>query len=488
MEFYSDKVNIFGLEVKYYGILMAAAFIVGLIFAIVFTKKKGYKKSLPFDLLLIVFPSAIIGARLCYVLFNWGDGWTFVEILQIWNGGLMIYGGVGFAVISIAIYCAIKKIKLVSILDMLAPCLILGQAIGRWGNYFNQEAYGALIVDPKYQWFPFGVFIERSHFTQEATNQVVKAFGSVSVDGAWFNATFFYESMWCLIGFILLYFIFTKTKRLGLTTATYFVFYGVERLLVELIRTDSLYIGTVKVSVLISIALVASGLVWLTILAIKKPNSKKASGGLSGAVEVSSGQSLSLEDLEDLDDINKIHQSAIEPKDKIEKQDKLDLVNLYKKLEAKSESNLISEKQTDENPEQVANNINEIRLKNWIDEYKNNSTNEIDKKLDENKNVEQTQQPTNKIFAIKTEIAAAEKFLKEEEKQIDKIQENIEQQIDENTSQKTEQQDKKSRVEELKSNQIWSEDMLKNLLEELRNEKQDNLKNKNDDTTTDNNK
>lgn len=267
--------EIFGVSIKFYGILMALAFIIGLVFAIKFAKQKGYSSSLPYDLILIVFPSAIVGARLNYVLFTLDRGWTFLEVLQIWNGGLMIYGGVLFAVGAIAIYCAVKKISFVKILDMLAPCLILGQAIGRWGNFFNQEAYGALITNPSFQWFPFGVYIEKSHFTSEATKQVLDAFGTTAVEGAWFNATFFYESMWCLIGFVLLYFIYTKTNKVGLTTASYFVFYGIERFFVEMLRTDSLYLGPIKISVLISLLLVVSGIVWLAIMFAKDYKNKK---------------------------------------------------------------------------------------------------------------------------------------------------------------------------------------------------------------------
>lgn len=270
MNLWIDGFNLFGLEIKFYGILMATAFLVALLFAVKFCKQKGYDKSLPFDLLLIVFPSAIVGARLNYVLFTLDRGWTFLEVLQIWNGGLMIYGGVLFAVIAIIIYCLVKKISILQVLDMLAPCLILGQAIGRWGNFFNQEAYGALITNSAFQWFPFGVWIESSHFTESASRQVFEAFGTTAVDGAWFNATFFYESFWCLLGFVALYFIYKKTNSKGLTTASYFVIYGFERFFVEMLRTDSLYLGSIKISVLISAILFIVGVVWIAYILIKK--------------------------------------------------------------------------------------------------------------------------------------------------------------------------------------------------------------------------
>ena len=268
--------KIFGLEIKFYGILMASAFVIGLFLAMKYCKQKGYSENIPYELLIIVFPTAIVGARLNYVLFTLSERtWSFVDILSIWHGGLMIYGGVIFSVIAIAIYCHFKKISFVAILDMLAPILILGQAIGRWGNFFNQEAYGSLITNSSFQWFPFGVYIENSHFTTAASQQVADFYGTTAIDGVWFNATFFYESIWCLGGFFLLHFLFKKTKQKGLCTATYLAYYGFERFFVEQLRTDSLYIGSVRVSVLISglIFLLGAGL--LIYFMVKNYKNKK---------------------------------------------------------------------------------------------------------------------------------------------------------------------------------------------------------------------
>ena len=267
-----DGFSIFGLNIKFYGILMSLAFIVGVLIVYKLAPKKGFDKNIAFDLVLIAFPCAIVGARLNYVLFTLDRGWTFVEILQIWNGGLMIYGGVLFAAIGIAVYCRFKKYSILKVFDMIAPALILGQAIGRWGNFFNQEAYGSLVTNPGLQWFPFSVWIEKGHFTTEAQQQVISAYGTDYVDGAWFNATFFYESFWCAIGFVMLYLLSKKTNKVGLVTASYFVFYGVERFFVEMLRTDSLYLGSIKVSVLISAVLVLVGAAFLVYQFV---NSKK---------------------------------------------------------------------------------------------------------------------------------------------------------------------------------------------------------------------
>lgn len=268
--------NLFGIEVKFYGILMASAFIIGLFLLIKYCKFKGYDENLPYELLLVIFPSSIIGARLNYILFTLDRNWTFLEMLSIWHGGLMIYGGVLFSVVALAIFCKIKKISFIAVLDMLAPLLILGQAIGRWGNFFNQEAYGSLITNPSFQWFPFGVYIESSHFTDEARQQVLNAFGSLSgVDGAWFNATFFYESIWCFGGFVLLHNMFKKTDTPGLLSATYLAYYGIERFFVEMLRTDSLYLGGIKISVLVSAVIFVAGLSYLIYLYVKNQRLKK---------------------------------------------------------------------------------------------------------------------------------------------------------------------------------------------------------------------
>lgn len=268
--------TIFGVSIKFYGILMALAFVVGFLIIKKLAKQKGFSDNLAYDMVLIAFPCGILGARLNYVLFTPENNWTFLEILQIWNGGLMIYGGVLFAMIGIIIYCVCKKYNIIKVFDIIAPALILGQAIGRWGNFFNQEAYGSLITNSGLQWFPFGVYIDSSHFTAEAQTQITNAYGSLNgISGAWFNATFFYESLWCFLGFWLLMFINKKTDKMGLSLATYLAYYGLERFFVEMIRTDSLYIGSLKVSVLISAIIFVVGATYLVYLLVEKLKHKK---------------------------------------------------------------------------------------------------------------------------------------------------------------------------------------------------------------------
>ena len=221
MRSYTPPANgfeIFGIEVKFYGLIMALSMFLGVMLACRLAKKRGVKSDDIYLLALIVLPCAVVGARLYYCFF-YEYNYTFRELFNIRQGGLAIYGGVIGGVIGIIIFALIKKNwKMIFVLcDICAPCLILGQALGRWGNFFNQEAYGNLITNTNLQWFPFAVFIES--------------------ENAWFQATFFYESLWNLIGLGILLFVYLKTKRTGITTAIYLVWYGLGRLWIEGLRT-----------------------------------------------------------------------------------------------------------------------------------------------------------------------------------------------------------------------------------------------------------
>lgn len=248
-----DGFTIFGYEIRFYGVIMAFSMLIGVILACYLAKKRGVKSDDILLLALIVLPCAIVGARLYYCIFE--GGYSFKELFNIRGGGLAIYGGVIGGIIGIIIFALIKKdFKIVvKLLDICAPCLILGQAMGRWGNFFNQEAYGSFISDPNLRWFPFGVLIE------DRCRQTGCLCGNVA--GAWHLATFFYESLWNLIGFAVLLIVFFKTKKTGLTTATYLVWYGVGRTFIEGLRMDSLYLGStgIRVSQALSMLLVLVG-------------------------------------------------------------------------------------------------------------------------------------------------------------------------------------------------------------------------------------
>ena len=248
-----DSFFIGTLEIKYYGVIMALSMLFGVLLACKLAKKHNIKSDDIFLLALIVLPCAVVGARLYYCIFYEHD-YTFLEIFNLRQGGLAIYGGVIGGILGIIIFALIKKdTKIVfKLLDVCAPCLILGQALGRWGNFFNQEAYGNLVANEKLQWFPYAVFIED--------------------ENAWFQATFFYESLWNLAGLFVLLLIFKKSKSIGTTTASYLVWYGIGRTIIEGMRTDSLYIGStnLRVSQLLSVVMVVVGVIVLVFNFINK--------------------------------------------------------------------------------------------------------------------------------------------------------------------------------------------------------------------------
>lgn len=219
------------------------------------------------DLLTIALPMAIIGARVYYVAFEWesyaGD---FLSIIAIWKGGLAIFGGVIGAVIGAIIFCKWRKVKLGYVLDIGAAPLILGQAIGRWGNFVNQEAFGAAVTDVSKQWFPLSVYIDKVH---SVFNPDTAAWEICTQP--WHQATFFYESMWNLLVFVILMLLRKKTKSRGSVFALYLVLYGAGRAVIEGMRTDSLWLipGVVRVSQALSIALVILGAAYLIFRRIK---------------------------------------------------------------------------------------------------------------------------------------------------------------------------------------------------------------------------
>lgn len=237
-----------GLNIHWYGILICLGIIGGVWLAKVLAKRRGYTFEMIVDFLILALPLALIGARIYYVAFEWeryaGD---FLEMISIWHGGMAIYGGVIGAVIAAIIFCKWKKIPLGDLLDIGAPPLILGQAVGRWGNFVNQEAFGNLITDPNLQWFPYGVYIERL--------------------GEWHQATFFYESLWNFIVLGALLLLWKKIKRRGNVFVWYLILYGAGRFFIEGLRTDSLWLvpGVIRVSQLLSAILVIGGIVYLLV-------------------------------------------------------------------------------------------------------------------------------------------------------------------------------------------------------------------------------
>lgn len=248
--------TLFGRDIYWYGVLMA----VGIILAVILAMREGKRKKLPqdaiIDLCLVIIPCGIVGARIYYVLFELENYISNpISILYIWEGGLAIYGAVIFGLLGAVIYAKKKKIRFLRLVDCIAPGLVLAQAIGRWGNFFNQEAFGNPVTNEALLWFPMSVRIDAIHY-----------FNGELCSNPYHLATFFYESLWCLLIFIALWLLRKKFKHDGDCFLLYALLYSFERMFVEGMRGDSLYLiqpdaagmGGVRVSQLLSaIAFVA---------------------------------------------------------------------------------------------------------------------------------------------------------------------------------------------------------------------------------------
>ena len=231
-----STLTIFGFSIHWYGVLIALGVLGAVLLAWRREEKLGLKRETTLDLALICVPAGILCARLYYVLFSW-DYYAAhpAEILDIRGGGLAIYGGVIGGVLAGWIYSRAKKLSFGTLADLVAPGLAFGQAVGRWGNFLNQEAYGAAVTKARLQFFPLSVYIEGS---------------------GWHWATFFYESLWCALicTFLLIAERRGFFKRKGDTFLWYLFLYALERCLVEGLRTDSLYIGPLRISQALSLA------------------------------------------------------------------------------------------------------------------------------------------------------------------------------------------------------------------------------------------
>lgn len=251
--------TVFGYSVHWYGIIIA----VGFTLAVLYGGRMAYKWKMSLDgmtdVLIWGTLLGIIGARLYYVAFEW-DYYSvhLSEIPAIWNGGIAIYGGIIGALIGAAIGCKVGKINYLNLLDLGALGLLIGQGIGRWGNFFNQEAFGTNTDTAL-----FRMWSTKIRDTLEASADALAAKG-IDVDPATaVHPTFLYESVWCLLSFVILHIIVTKHRKFkGEIFMLYGVLYGAERMVVEGMRTDSLYIGdtTIRVSQLLSLIIVVVAL------------------------------------------------------------------------------------------------------------------------------------------------------------------------------------------------------------------------------------
>ncbi len=248
--------SIFGYEVHWYGIIIAFGFML----AVLYGGRMAYKWKMSLDgmtdVLIWGTIFGIVCARAYYVIFEWSYYKDhLIEIPQIWNGGIAIYGGIIGALIGAAIGCKTGKINFPNLLDLGALGLLIGQGIGRWGNFFNQEAFGVNTTTA-----PFRMWSQKIHDDLVSSADTLTAKGIEFDPNLPVHPTFLYESVWCLLGFFILNYMVHKHRHFkGEIFMLYGVWYGLERAVVEGLRTDSLYIGdtTLRVSQLLSIAIVA---------------------------------------------------------------------------------------------------------------------------------------------------------------------------------------------------------------------------------------
>lgn len=251
--------TVFGHEIHWYGLIIAF----GLLLAVLYGGRMAYKWKMSLDgmtdVLIWGIIFGIICARLYYVAFEW-DYYSrhLNEIPAIWSGGIAIYGGIIGALIGAAIGCKVGKINFLNLIDLGALGLLIGQGIGRWGNFFNQEAFGSNTDAALFRmWSP------KIRDTLQASADLLADKGMTVDPNTAVHPTFLYESVWCLLSFAVLHFVTTRCRKFkGQTFMLYGVLYGAERMIVEGMRTDSLYIAntSIRVSQLLSAIIVVVAL------------------------------------------------------------------------------------------------------------------------------------------------------------------------------------------------------------------------------------
>ena len=239
--------NIFGFNVYYYSLCILLGVIVAYILITREGKKQGLPKEFISDLIFYTLIIGILGARVYYCVFNL-DYYLAnpSEILKIYNGGLAIHGGVIAGLIFVYFYTKKKNVSFIKILDIVAPAVIIAQSFGRWGNFFNQEAHGGITT---YQ------NLKNMHIPEFIIN-------GMHIEGKYYYPTFFFESIWCLIGFIILMFVRrNKNLRKGFQIGFYFIWYGIGRFFIEALRTDSLMFFNLKIAQIVSLVGIIIGII-----------------------------------------------------------------------------------------------------------------------------------------------------------------------------------------------------------------------------------
>lgn len=244
------------LDIHWYGVLIALGMLLAVVYACRRSKSFGLKDNDLIDGVLCIVPFAVICARIYYCIFQWeAYADNPISVLYIWEGGLAIYGGVIGAAIGIVVFALVKKdkVKLTAVLDITSLGFLIGQSVGRWGNFINREAFGAETES----------FL-RMGLLNKITGQVT-----------YYHPTFLYESVWNACGFVLLHFLSKKRKYDGQIALGYVAWYGLGRAFIEGLRTDSLYLGPIRVSQLLAAVSCLAAVAVLAVMFFRKPDPEK---------------------------------------------------------------------------------------------------------------------------------------------------------------------------------------------------------------------
>ena len=245
-----------GIEVRWYSLFILAAVLIGIFLIENESKRFNIRQDFIFNMMFWAFILGLVGARLYYIIFNLSEYKSFMDVISVWNGGLAIHGGLLMGLIFILFYCKKYKVRTMRILDIVAPVMLICQAIGRWGNFFNQEAHGAATSVAT---------LQRLHIPDFIIN-------GMTIDGVTYMPSFLFESILCLIAFIVVL-VARRGKyiKVGQPTALYLVSYGLIRFFIEISRTDSLMLGGFKMAQIVSVIFIIIG---VSILAYTSRKSK----------------------------------------------------------------------------------------------------------------------------------------------------------------------------------------------------------------------
>lgn len=301
--------NLFGIsiDIRWYGVMIALGFLLAVLYANRRCKAFDVDGDRMLDVVLVTAVVAFLGARLYYVLFSADRDAYFADpitILYIWQGGLGIYGGIITAFLTAFWMCRVRKVNTLGLFDLGSIGFLIGQGVGRWGNFFNQEAFGANTE------LPWGM----------SGSKIVAGLNGDGFDPSLpVHPTFLYESIWCLLGVLVLHMISKKCYRFkGQLFSLYLIWYGAGRFFIEGLRTDSLYLGTMRVSQLVAVVAVFGGVALYLILRARANETRKDLFAEESTLALSETESVETVNEEEEDVEEKAEEAAVEEEEQTE--------------------------------------------------------------------------------------------------------------------------------------------------------------------------